>query len=185
MTGFDTRYRGPARLFHWGMAVLVLATIPAGFIMVQDGLDRSLQNSLFLFHKNVGVLLLILVLGRLLYRWRHAPAPLPQDMPGWQRTAAGLSHGALYTLLLVMPVAGYVRVRAGGFPIESLDALGLPSLVPRSDALAEAAKAVHYYGGLAVAALIALHIGAAAYHGVLRRDGVFSRMWPPFGGRAD
>jgi cytochrome b561 len=185
MSVSDTRYRGPARFFHWSMAVLILATIPAGLVMVQEGLDRSLQNSLFVFHKNVGVLLLILVVGRLLHRWRHAPAPLPQETPGWQRTAAGLSHGALYTLLVVVPLAGYVRVRAGGFPIESLDALGLPSLVPRSDALAETAKAVHYYGGLAIAALIALHICAAAYHGILRRDGVFSRMWPPFGGSVD
>jgi len=185
MTGSDTRYRGPARLFHWGMAVLVLSTIPAGFLMVQEGLDRSLQDTLFVFHKNVGVLLLLLVLVRLLYRWRHAPAPLPDDLPGWQRTAAGLTHAALYTLLVVMPLAGYIRVRAGGFPIESLDALGVPALVPRSDALAEAAKTVHYYGALAIAALIALHISAAAYHGILRRDGIFSRMWPPFGGAAD
>ena len=29
--------------------------------------------------------------------------------------------------------------------------------------------------------LIAMHVGAAAYHGLVRRDGVFSRMWPPFG----
>jgi cytochrome b561 len=78
-----------------------------------------------------------------------------------------------------MPVAGYVRVRAGGFPIEWLDALGLPTLVPRSDQLAEVAKNIHYSGSLVLAALVALHVGAALYHGMFRRDGVFSRMWPP------
>ncbi|MQX35704.1 cytochrome b [Roseospira navarrensis] len=180
----DTRYRWPARLLHWSMAALLLATIPAGIVMLQDGLDRTTQNALFIFHKNVGVLLFILILVRLAYRWRHRPAPLPDDLPGWQRTAARLSHGALYAFLLVMPIAGYVRVKAGGFPIETLDALGVPSLVPRSDALAEAAKTVHATGGLAVAGLVVLHISAAAYHGLVRRDGVFSRMWPPFGGRS-
>lgn len=165
------------------MALLVLATIPAGFVMIQPDLDRSLQNALFLFHKNVGVLLLLLVVVRALYRWRHPPAPLPGDVPDWQRRAAGLSHLSLYALLIIMPVAGYTRVKAGGFPIETLDWLGLPSLVPRSDALAETAKTVHFLGGLAIAGLIALHIAAAAYHGVIRRDGVFSRMWPPFAGR--
>ncbi len=184
MAHTDARYRRPARLMHWIMAALVLATIPAGFVMIQPGIDRSLQNALFVFHKNVGVLLLLLVLVRAAYRWRHPPAPLPAETPGWQRRIAGLSHWALYTLLFVMPVAGYVRVKAGGFPIETLDALGLPSLVLRSDALAEIAKTIHYAGGIAIAGLVALHIAAAAYHGVLRRDGVFSRMWPPLGGRA-
>ncbi|MFN3645411.1 MAG: hypothetical protein ACK4S2_02665 [Gemmobacter sp.] len=78
---------------------------------------------------------------------------------------AQLTHGALHVLLLVLPVAGYVRVRAGGFPVEALDAMGLPALVPRSEALAEAAKALHF--------------GAAFLHAVILRDGVFQRMWPP------
>jgi cytochrome b561 len=86
-------------------------------------------------------------------------------------------------LLFVMPIAGYIRVKAGGFPIESLDWLGVPPLVPRSDALAETAKSVHYAAGIAITGLIALHVAAAAYHGIIRRDGVFSRMWPPFAGR--
>lgn len=184
MDDTDTQYRSPARLLHWTMAVLVLATIPAGFLMIQSGLARSTQNTLFVFHKNVGVLLLILILLRLAYRIRHKPAPLPQDLPGWQHRIAGLTHVLLYTLLVVMPVTGYVRVKAGGFPIETLDRLGVPSLVPRSDALAEVAKTIHYLGALAIAALIAMHIGAAAYHGIVRRDGVFSRMWPPIGRRA-
>lgn len=182
MTESVHRYRTPARLLHWGMALLILTTIPAGFVMVQSGLDRALQNALFVFHKNVGVLLLVLVLARALYRWLFPPAPLPAEMPGWQRRVAAVSHAALYALLFIMPVAGYVRVKAGGFPIESLDAMGVPALVPRSDAIAEVAKSIHYLGGLAISALIAMHVAAAAYHGILRRDGVFSRIWPPVGG---
>lgn len=179
------RYRSPARLLHWIMAALVLLTIPAGFIMVQQGLDRSLQNALFLFHKNIGILLLLLVIARSLYRWFRPPPPLPASVPPWQHRIADATHVAMYVLLFAMPIAGYVRVKAGGFPIESLDALGVPALVPRSEALAEAAKAAHYYGAWAIGAIIALHIGAALHHAILRRDGVFSRMWPPIGGRAD
>jgi cytochrome b561 len=152
--------------------------------MVQSGLDRGLQNALFIYHKNVGVLLLLLVVLRLAWRWRNPPPPKPSSLPAWQARIAGLTHGALYALLFVLPVAGYVRVKAGGFPIESLDALGVPALVPRSDALAELAKSVHYAAGLAIIAVIALHVGAALFHGIVRRDGVFSRMWPPAGGSA-
>jgi cytochrome b561 len=180
MTDPASGYRTPARLLHWIVAVLVLMMIPAGFVMVQQGIPRGLQNTLFIFHKNMGVVILLIVIARLAYRRFNPPPPLPEAMPHLQRRIAELSHLALYTLLILMPLAGYIRVRAGGFPIEWLDALGAPTLVPRSDALAEAAKTVHYFGALAITALVALHVGAALFHGIVRRDGVFSRMWPPF-----
>ena len=69
------------------------------------------------------------------------------------------------------------------FPSKALDALGAPALVPRSDALAEVAKRVHYIAAISIAAVLATHVGAALHHGIMRRDGVFSRMWPPIGGR--
>lgn len=179
----DIRYSAPARLIHWLMAGLILLMIPAGFVMVQPGLDRGLQNTLFIFHKNVGVLLLLLIVVRVGWRLLHAPPPLPATVPGWQARIAHLSHLALYALMVALPVAGYVRVRAGGFPIESLDALGLPSLVPRSDALAEVAKTIHYGAALAIVTVLAAHIGAALFHGIVKRDGVFSRIWPPVSGK--
>ena len=185
MVTSETRYSRIARLIHWTMAILILAMIPVGVIMTQPDLNRSLQNTLFIFHKNIGILLLMLIVVRLVYRLTHKPAPLPAELPDWQHRAAGLSHLAIYTLLIIMPVAGYIRVKAGGFPIESLDALGMPSLVMRSDALAEIAKAAHYFGGFFLAGLVAMHIGAALHHGVIRKDGVFSRMWPPFGDPTD
>ena len=164
------------------MAVLILASLPAGLLMVQPGLDRGVQDALFVYHKNAGVLLIFLVLARLWWRWRHPAPPLPDTLAPAQALAARVSHVALYALMIVVPVAGYIRVRAGSFPIEMLDALGAPALVPRSEALAGVAKTVHYGSGIAFAVVLALHIGAALHHGLVRKDGIFTRMWPPFGG---
>jgi cytochrome b561 len=124
--------------------------------------------------------MLVLILVRLLYRWRNPPRLRPVALPAIQELAAKATHVALYAMLLIMPLSGYIRVRAGGFPIEALDALGLPALVPRSDALAEVAKTVHFYAAYGIIVLIAMHVGAAAFHGLIRKDGIFSRMWPVF-----
>lgn len=172
-------YRTPARAMHWIVAAAVLMMIPAGIVMIQEGIPRSLQDTLFLFHKNTGVLLFPLILVRLAYRLRHPAPPLPASMPGWQRRAAGASHAALYALLIVMPVSGFVRVRAGGFPIELLDSLGAGPWLARSEAVAGFAKGVHASGALALIAILVVHVGAALHHAVIRRDGVWQRMWPP------
>ncbi len=172
-----SRYRLSQRLLHWVSALLVIATIPAGLIMVQEGLARPTQDSLFLFHKNAGVVIFLLVLARIAYRIANPAPPLPASLPRWQKAASHAVHGLLYVLLLVMAISGYIRVNAGGFPLEGLDALGAPRFVPRSDELAETAKAIHATVKFPLIVLIQLHILAALYHGIVRKDGVFSRMW--------
>lgn len=181
MTTRPLGYRRPARLFHWIVALVVLLMIPAGVIMTREGLDRGLQDVLFVFHKNTGTLLFPLVLARIAYRWRHPPPPLPGTVPGWQRRLARASHLALYALLVVMPLSGFVRVRAGGFPVELLDLMGAGPWIPKSEALAATAQGVHFLAALLLVALLALHVGATLHHALARRDGVWQRMWPPMG----
>ena len=179
MTDHPPGYRPPARWLHWITAAAVVLMIPAGLIMTQEGLARPVQDALFLFHKNTGVLLFPLILARLAYRLRHPPPPLPPSLPAWQRRAAALSHGALYALLIAMPVTGFVRVRAGGFPIELLDRLGAGPWLAKSEALAGVAKGLHALGAFALIGLLAVHVGAALHHALIRRDGAWARIWPP------
>ncbi|MFU8863449.1 MAG: cytochrome b [Rhodobacterales bacterium] len=174
----EQHYKAPARWLHWSVALLVLTMLPVGLLMVQEGLERAVQDRLFIFHKNVGVIVGLLVILRLAYRALNPPPRLPSAIPQWQKTVSAWTHGILYGLIFLLPVSGYIRVRAGGFPIEMLDGLGFGTFLPRSDTLAETAKTIHYFGGLALMALIALHVGAALYHGLIKRDGVLQRMWP-------
>jgi cytochrome b561 len=174
------RYPALTRSLHWIVALMVLATMPIGVVMLQEGLARPTQNLLFILHKNGGVILLGLVLLRIFWRLRYPGPPLPPTIPQWQaRVAHGVQWG-LYTMLLVMALSGYIRVRAGGFPVEMLDALGVPPLVPRSQSLAETAQLVHAYGRFVLVALILAHVGAGLRH-ALARDGIFARIWPPLG----
>lgn len=172
-------YGTVSRVFHWITVLLVLVMIPVGLIMTQE-LPRELQDRLFIVHKGLGPIVLLVVLLRLGWRLMYPPPPLPADLPPMQRLAAGVTHWGLYVLLLVMGVSGYVRVTAGGFPLELLNALGIPPLLPKMEGVAAVAKAVHATAKSLLILLIAVHVSAAAYHALVRRDGVFLRMWPPF-----
>lgn len=171
-------YGTVARLLHWITVVLVLAMMPVGMIMQREGLDRATQDLLFIFHKNFGVLVLVLVLFRLIWRAFNPPPPLPASVPDWQAELSSWVHRGLYVMLVFMAVTGYVRVTAGGFPIEFLDWLGMPRL-PRMEGLAELAKSAHFLGKFLLLALILLHVAGALGHAIVKRDGVMQRMWPP------
>jgi len=175
-------YGNVARVFHWLTVLLVFSTIPIGWIMTQE-LPRPTQNLLFVLHKNLGVIILTVVAARLLWRFVSPPPPAPATLPALQRRVAMLVHFGLYGFLLLMALSGYVRVIAGGFPIESLNALGVPPLLAKNEPLADAAKALHATAIFGLLALIAVHVGAASYHGLVRRDGVLARMWPPLAPR--
>jgi cytochrome b561 len=177
-TASSTPYTPLARALHWLTALLVIATFPIGVTMVQEGLARGTQDTLYILHKNGGILILLLILARLAWRAGHPAPPLPASVPPLQQKIAHLTHWVLYVLVIVMVVSGYIRVKAAGFPLEGLDALGIPSLVPKSDTLAKTAQAIHGTARFALAGLILTHIAAALYHGLVKRDGVFSRMWP-------
>lgn len=171
-------YKPLARFFHWTTAILVFLTIPAAILMLRPNIERSLQDPLFMFHKNIGVVILILVATRLVYRLLNPPPPLPDSVHPIQRIIANSTHWLLYGLLLGMAISGYIRVTAGGFPLEVFDRLGIPHLAPRSDSLAETAKQIHRTLRFPLIALIILHISGALYHAIVKRDGVFQRMAP-------
>ncbi|MDS9469208.1 cytochrome b/b6 domain-containing protein [Paracoccus sp. MBLB3053] len=172
------RYAPAARLLHWLTVLLVFSTIPAGLVMVQEGLPRPLQDSLFLYHKNIGPVILILVVLRLLLRLVLKTPPLPETLPRLQALAAISVHWLLYLSLLVMALSGIVRVQAGGYPIEFWDPL-IGGMIAKNEALAKTAMTIHAQCRYVLIALIFVHVGAAALHGLIKRDGVIRRMWPP------
>ena len=143
-----------------------------------------MQDKLFVVHKGLGPVVLVVVLARLAWRAFNPPPPLPASVPQTQARLAELVHVGLYTFLIIQAVSGYVRVTTGGFPLEALQALGIPPLLPKAEAVSRAASTVHLLSVVVLIVLIAAHAGAAAYHGLVRRDGVFSRMWPPAGAEA-
>lgn len=171
-------YGTVSRFFHWATVVIILIMIPVGLIMVQD-IPRPIQDKLFILHKGLGATFLVVIVARIVWRLTHPPDPLPDTLAPLQRGIAAGVHGLLYVLLLTMALSGYTRVMTGGFPIELLDALGIPPLLPKNESVAETAKAIHATTKTVLIAVICIHVGAALFHALVRRDGIINRMWPP------
>ena len=176
----EVSYSIAARRFHWWTVLLVLTQIPLGLYMAYRGnvLDiwDGVTNALYSSHKSLGILIFLLVLARLLYRLSHgAPADEP-TITWWQKAGGHFNHWALYLALLVVPVLGYTGISL--YP--ALDIFGLfslPGVVAPNQGAAARVFYWHWVGAVAIVLLIGMHVGAALFHYVIRRDGVLRRMW--------
>lgn len=169
-----TRFSAPSRLLHWSMAVLIIAMLFVGVGMVST--VSRLHSTLLALHRPLGIALLALVIVRAIVRVVSGSPPLPGDMPGWQRAAAHGSHLALYALMAAMPLVGWSMLSAGGYPVVIFGGVHLPPIAPHDVALYVWLRAAHSWLAFALFAVVLMHLGAALFHALIRRDGVFASM---------
>ena len=168
------RYDRVAMALHWITALLILANLTLGLSMV--GLPISPRKlHWYLWHKSIGLTVFLLTSARLGWRTLHRPPP-QVPMPGWQQRASGLSHAALYALLFLIPVSGYLYSSATGVQVVWLGVVPLPDLVPKDNALGGALKIVHVTLNSLLVALVLVHVAAALRHHFVDRDAVLARM---------
>lgn len=174
-------YSGLARGFHWLTVAAVFVMVPLGLTMSYRGntLDvwDDTTNTLYSSHKLIGFLLLWLIALRLSYRFIHgAPSDEP-SLERWHKACSHLVHWSLYALLLIVPVLGWTG--ASLFPaLEIFGLFNLPALTAPNEDMAKRVLDIHGKLAIFMALLISVHIAAAIYHALIRKDGVFRRMWP-------
>lgn len=166
-----------AKAFHWIIALGIFGMLAVGLIMVD--MDPSSEKwALYGLHKSTGVIILLLVIGRLSWRL-HNPVPqLPKTLPSWHHRFAKLSPIALYTLMFLMPLSGFILSEASGHPITVYGMFTLPMILPKNLALSNVASFIHKYGGFAFIGILTLHVGAALYHHFILKNNILKRMLP-------
>ena len=168
-------YTVTARTLHWITAVLILFMIPSGFMAANEW-GGSWQDSLYDLHKSIGALIIPLVMLRLIYRWVLPPSRLPDDIQRIQRLVATTTHWALYALLVLQPLAGWIATSAYPAPVPLFGWITLPPLWFEDRALSDRLFSAHRFIGVAIASLVAVHVAGALYHHFVRRDRVLMRM---------
>jgi len=174
MIGVRRRFTVLQRLLHWLMAVCILTMLFIGVGMVSTIMPKFLP--LVAIHKSLGIAILVLALIRLGVRLRYGAPPLPADLPEPMKLAAYLSHYALYALMIGMPLIGWAMLSAAAYPVAVFGGLYLPAIVPQSDSLHTWLWDANFYLAFAFFGLVLMHVAAALFHALVRRDGVFQTM---------
>jgi cytochrome b561 len=176
------RYTLIQRLLHWIIAVLVLVLLAAGLTIGTLGYEglveaygQDMTNTIYTYHKTLGVLVLALVVLRLALRLTLGKPSYASPLAPWQHTLSSIVHWLFYGLLIAMPVLGWLATAAGGYPVQFFD-WNLPGLIGKDKALSEALFEWHGLLGLVLLGLIVLHVAAALTHWLKWNDGVMERM---------
>jgi cytochrome b561 len=170
----------PAKTLHWTVALLVLVQIALGWTAVTWKLSPT-KLDLFVLHKSTGMLILLLMLMRLFWRWTNVTPLLPIGMPTWERASAHASHFVLYFLLFLAPITGWIINSAANIPFRMYWLIPIPAIAGPDNALADAAARIHFGLFVLLSLVLVVHVGAALRHHFVARDNVLARMLPGMG----
>jgi cytochrome b561 len=145
------KYTRTARALHWITVALIISQFFSHFMIDSFADDDPASGPFRFMHGVGGLLILILTLFRIFWRWKNSPPEL-EGIASWQIGASKWVHRLLYMLLIAQPVSGMIAANK------------------------PAVGAVH--GALSIILLltVALHIGAALWHHFVAKDDVLRRM---------
>ena len=166
-------------LIHWIMAVLIFWTAWAGLTMTElPPLDPATFEA-YNFHKSLGITVLGLAALRLAWRLTQPKPKLPEGMSDLERSISVATHHALYLLLFLVPLLGWLNTSTAAIPVNWFGLGTLPNLMAADEGLQEVFEAVHEVAAKLLMFLVVLHVLGALKHHLIAKDDVLRRMIMP------
>ena len=168
-----------AKLFHWGMFLILLGLVILGFYMADLPKDTPAQATyklgLYDWHKSFGIVILILVILRLGWRIINPVPKMPDDMSRVERLSAHAMHMLLYLLMFIQPLSGWLMSSFGGHLVKFFGQ-PLPALVGKDKIWGDIFHETHEIVAFLLIAAFIIHVVAALFHHFSRKDDVLIRM---------
>ena len=180
MTDTKERLSAVTVKLHWIIAVAMIFLTALGIIMEEFELHQ-----LFDLHISLGVLLLLLVIPRLVWRYRNGWPEPAGNYTRFEHLSGKLVHWLLLLATLLMPLSGILMAIAGGhglhvfgltlFP-ESPDPANPGEVIMLSAPLQQLGEGIHELGADVLPLAIGLHIVGALKHHFVDKDETLRRM---------
>ena len=156
------------------MVVFAYASINARKLFERGTDERILASE---SHFLVGMVILMLTLPRLANRLKEGTPVIVPPQPTLAALLSKATHVLLYAFLIVQPLSGIMARLAEGKGIGlPFTERVIPSFFGTHEVLATTLESVHVWIGEAFYWVIGLHILAALFHLIVRKDNVMQRM---------
>ncbi len=177
---YDTQAKlSPLTLFfHWTIALLVIGALSFGFYI--DELPRSAEKAQLLYiHKNVGVIIFLLAVSRLTWRWTNGFFPPARPLKNWEARSSRFVHILLLIGTVLMPISGMMFTLGYACAACTVPVFWLTEIGPLSApnlTVAQIGQQIHGAGGYILASALLIHAAAALKHHYWDRDATLRRM---------
>jgi cytochrome b561 len=158
------------------MAIIIIGLVSLGLYMTR--IPVSIEKLRYYgWHKEFGILILMLVMLRIVWRIGNITPLLPAGTPLWEKLAAHAVHWAFYGFMFALPITGWIFSSAAGFPPSFFGLFTLPNLVAQNHDLQHLFAEIHKWLGYALIATFLAHVGAALKHHFINKDKILKRIF--------
>jgi cytochrome b561 len=172
------KYSKIAILFHWAIALLIGANILLANLA--EDLPKAARAAYMSPHKAIGISILVLTVGRILWRLSHRPPAMPDKVAGLQAKAGLTVHMLFYVLMIVMPLTGWLMIGANGkaAPVDFFGLFTVDMAIGKNTMLSGFAHESHELLATPLLILIGLHVLGALKHQFIDKMPFIQRRWP-------
>ncbi|EOV6157471.1 cytochrome b [Enterobacter ludwigii] len=161
---------------HWIFAIAVYAMFGLGLWMVTLSYYDGWYHQAPELHKSIGVLLMMGLVIRVIWRQISPPPAAPKTHSKFTRISAVAAHITLYALLFALLISGYLISTAEGKPISVFGIFDVPATLADAGSQADIAGVIHLWLAWSVVILSVLHGLAALKHHFIDKDDTLKRM---------
>ncbi len=178
-----------AKVFHWGTALFFLMAYISVYYRQWFTEAKTPENWTALqLHLSFGVSIAVFVLLRVIWKFMNQ-SPKPEPGTALEHMAAKAGHYALYAIMIIMPITGYIGT---GVATEFYFLFDIPKFADTwlFTALVENGLGISFedfekpidfihkdvLGAWLVWMLIAGHVVAALYHHFIKKDRTLKKM---------
>ncbi|WP_343289267.1 cytochrome b [Wolbachia endosymbiont of Encarsia formosa] len=170
----DNKYNLGLRIIHWLMSALIIGMLCSGLYMKSLPISSEIKFSIYAIHKACGITVLGLIIVRIFFRVFTYVPPLPANFSRFIINASKMIHFGLYSLMVLMPLSGYVMSSYSSKEIKYF--FHIPLLINHNEDLASAANQLHSILAYFMILFIVLHILGALKHTFIDKQNIFKRM---------
>lgn len=161
-------------LIHWLMALLLIGLVILGLYMTWIPIGAQTLK-LYRWHKEFGILALMLVIVRFTWRLYNVNPSLSELRP-FERIAARGAHWLFYVFMFTLPISGWLMTSAADLPVSFFGLFLLPNLVSANEESRLLFQEVHEWLAYGLIITFCLHVSAALKHHFINKDNILRRM---------
>ena len=173
----NSHYSLWARRLHWLVFILVTVALILIYAHGWSPKGSAIRAQFKWAHTQFGIVILLVMLPRIMVRWRSQRPPIAPPIPSWQEWLAHWMEMVLYVLLFAVPLMGIAN-RLWSPDAWNFLGISLPHVPVPDKAFSEQLESLHGTLGNILMYLAGAHAAMALVHHFVMHASTLRRMLP-------